>query len=125
MVIGSARSLKELKKRNKKATLKNSIEKIDEALSKIIPALEEIDGYALSVLINQINKEIGYVGFTNIEPFKQPGEYAEYVLKPFHQKITSSIKILAETEELRKQDWKYDLSIKLASLYVWTLRCVE
>jgi hypothetical protein len=115
--IGAARSLKELKEKNNKASLKTSIEKIDEALSKLIPALEEIDGYALSLLISEIDKEVGYLEFPNIEPFRQPGEYAEYVLKPFHQKITSSFKILADTSELRKQDWKYDLSIKLIGLY--------
>ena len=115
--IGAARSLKELKEKNNKASLKTSIGKIDEALSKLIPALEEIDGYALSLVISEIDKEVGYLGFPNIEPFRQPGEYAEYVLKPFHQKITSSVKILADTSGLRRQDWKYDLSIKLIGLY--------
>ena len=115
--IESARCLKLLKEANNKKALKTSIEKIDDALSKLIPALEKIDGYALSVLINEIDKEVGYRGFPNIEPFREPDEYAEYVLKPFHQKIACSIKVLADTTELRRQDWKYDLSIKLVRLY--------
>jgi hypothetical protein len=115
--VESARSFKLLKEANNKRTLKTSIEKIDKALSKLIPALEEIDGFVLSVLINEIDKEVGYCGFSNIEPFREPGQYAEYVLKPFHQKIASSIKVLADTNELRRQHWKYDLSIKLVRLY--------
>lgn len=115
--VESARSFKLLKEANNKRTLKTSIEKIDKALSKLIPALEEIDGFVLSVLINEIDKEDGYCGFSKIEPFREPGKYAENVLKPFHQKIASSIKVLADTNELRTQHWKYDLSIKLVRLY--------
>ena len=115
--VESARSFKLLKEANNKRTLKTSIEKIDKALSKLIPALEEIDGFVLSVLINEIDKEVGYCGFSKIEPFREPGKYAENVLKPFHQKIASSIKVLADTNELRIQHWKYDLSIKLVRLY--------
>jgi hypothetical protein len=115
--VESARSFKLLKEANNKRTLKTSIEKINKALSKLIPALEEIDWFVLSVLINEIDKEDGYHGFSNIEPFREPGQYAEHVLKPFHQKIASSIKVLADTNELRRQHWKYDLSIKLVRLY--------